>query len=198
MKRLLTLILVLISTASFAWPIAKQIEVRPGSVLGWDNASATWRPVRIDPLTGDLGVDAEVSIGSITVDAFPVYADSLGNVATAAVDADNRAVVNLGSETIGLIDAIDAIPTANYMDVENVSSVTTEIAVMSGRKTVSLFNQSPTETVWVSLDNDAASATVGIGIPLWPYGYLHRRLDPSLNVGLVASVTCKVTVYQDN
>ena len=198
MKRLLTLILVLISVTSFAWPIAKQIEVRPGSMLGWDNASATWRPVRIDPTTGDLGVDAEVSIGSITVDAFPVYADSLGNVATATVDSSNRAVVNIGSETIGMIDAIDAVPTANYLDVENVSSVTSEIAVMLGRKTVSLFNQSPTETVWVSLDNDAASATIGIGIPLWPYGYLHRRLDPSLNVGLVASVPCSVTVYQDN
>ena len=198
MKRLLTLILVLISVTSFAWPIAKQIEVRPGSMLGWDNASATWRPVRIDPTTGDLGVDAEVSIGSITVDAFPVYADSLGNVATATVDSSNRAIVNIGSETIGMIEAIDAVPTANYLDVENVSSVTSEIAVMLGRKTVSLFNQSPTETVWVSLDNDAASATIGIGIPLWPYGYLHRRLDPSLNVGLVASVPCSVTVYQDN
>jgi hypothetical protein len=200
MKRfLLVLILTLVSTASFAvWPNAKNIEVRPGSMLGWDNASATWRPVKIDQDTGEIGVTAEMTIGSITVEVFPVFADEAGNAATATIDLDNRAVVNLGSETIGLIDAIDAVPTANYMDVEDVSPVTTEIAVMPGRKTVSLFNQSPTETVWVSLDNDAASATVGIGIPLWPYGYLHRRLDPSLNVGLVASVSCKVTVYQDN
>jgi len=124
MKRLLmVLILILISTASFAWPIAKQIEVRPGSVLGWDNASATWRPVRIDPLTGDLGVDAEVNIGSITVEAFPVYADSLGNVATATVDASNRAVVNIGSETIGLISAINAVAAACASETNLVTAI---------------------------------------------------------------------------
>lgn len=69
MKRfLLVLILTLVSTASFAvWPNAKNIEVRPGSMLGWDNASATWRPVRIDPLTGNLGVDAEVTIGIVPI-----------------------------------------------------------------------------------------------------------------------------------
>lgn len=131
MKRLLTLILVLISTASFAWPIAKQIEVRPGSVLGWDNASATWRPVRIDPLTGDLGVDAEVNIGSITVDASPVYADSLGNVATATVDASNRAVVNIGSETIGLIAAINAIVTACASETNLVAAINAVEAELS-------------------------------------------------------------------
>jgi len=68
MKRLLTLILVLISVASFAWPNAKQIEVRPGSMLGWDNASATWRPLAVGPDTGALVTDAEVTIGSITME----------------------------------------------------------------------------------------------------------------------------------
>jgi hypothetical protein len=111
MKRyLLTMILALISVAiCAAWPNAKNIEVRPGSMLGWDNASATWRPVKIDQDTGEIGVAAEVNIGSITVEAFPVFADELGNSATATIDAENRAIVNLGSDSIGLVDAINAV-----------------------------------------------------------------------------------------
>jgi len=189
-KYLLPLVLLLVALA--------QCSFGQGSVeiIVQDPATGYTKPVSS---ANPLPVDAEVNIGSITVDVFPVFADGAGSPATATVDASNRAIVNIGSETIGMITAIDAVPTANYMDVENVSSATPSIiAVMSGRKSVSLFNQSTTETVWVSLDNDAASATIGIGIPLWPYGSLSVRLDPSLNVGLITSDTAKVTVYQDN
>jgi hypothetical protein len=133
MKRfLLVLILTLVSTASFAvWPNAKNIEVRPGSMLGWDNASATWRPVKIDQDTGEIGVTAEMTIGSITVDVFPVYADSVGSPATATVDASNRAVVNLGSETIGLIDTINAIVTACASETNLVAAINAVEAELS-------------------------------------------------------------------
>ena len=134
MKRfLLVLILTLVSTASFAvWPNAKNIEVRPGSMLGWDNASATWRPVKIDQDTGEIGVTAEMTIGSITVEVFPVFADEAGNAATATIDLNNRAVVNLGSETIGLIDAINAVA-AELSDAHAAAdaAATHTLAVMS-------------------------------------------------------------------
>lgn len=48
------------------------------------------------PVTGDL------EIGSVTVDVFPVYSDASGNPATATVDANNRAVVNIGSDSAGI------------------------------------------------------------------------------------------------
>jgi hypothetical protein len=133
MKRfLLVLVLTLVSTASFAvWPNAKNIEVRPGSMLGWDNASATWRPVKIDQDTGEIGVTAEMTIGSITVEVFPVFADEAGNAATATIDLDNRAVVNLGSETIGLIDAINAIVTACASETNLVAAINAVEAELS-------------------------------------------------------------------
>lgn len=59
--------------------------------------------------TNPLPVDASVTIGSITVSVFPVYADETGNPATATVDADNRVWVNLASDTIGLISAVEAL-----------------------------------------------------------------------------------------
>ncbi len=85
MKRLLTLILVLISVASFAWPIAKQIEVRPGSILGWDNASATWRPVAVNPDTGALE-----TVGSVTVDQNKTEVVSVTSAAQSVASVTNR------------------------------------------------------------------------------------------------------------
>ena len=61
--------------------------------------------------TNPLPVDAEVNISSITVEAFPVYADETGAVATATVDSSNRVWVNLASDTIGLIAEIEAVET---------------------------------------------------------------------------------------
>lgn len=48
------------------------------------------------PVTGDL------EIGSVTVNAFPVYSDAAGNPATATVDTNNRAVINIGSDSAGI------------------------------------------------------------------------------------------------
>lgn len=82
--------------------------------------------------TNPLPVDASVTIGSITVSVFPVFADELGNPATATVDTDNRAWVNLASDTIGLIDAILAMSSTSTADISAlqaaVASVTAEVA----------------------------------------------------------------------
>lgn len=53
-----------------------------------------------------LPVDADVSIGSVSVDAFPVYSDAAGNPATATVDANNRAIINIGSDSAGITTAL--------------------------------------------------------------------------------------------
>jgi hypothetical protein len=61
--------------------------------------------------TNPMPVDADVNISNITVEAFPVYQDEAGDPATAEIDSDRNAKVNIASEGIGLIDAIDAIVT---------------------------------------------------------------------------------------
>lgn len=78
-------------------PSQPKIMLDDGTIVGPDNP---------------MPVDAEVNVGSITVDAFPVFADQTGNPATATIDAENRAIVNLGSETVGLKAAIDAVKAA--------------------------------------------------------------------------------------
>lgn len=68
MKRLLVTVLMLTLTAAlWAWPEAKRIEVRPGSALGWDNASGTWRPFAVSgdgkiPIDGDFTMDASTTL----------------------------------------------------------------------------------------------------------------------------------------
>jgi hypothetical protein len=50
-----------------------------------------------------------VTIGAVTADALPVFANSTGADATATVDVNHRAVVNIGSETIGLVTAVSSL-----------------------------------------------------------------------------------------
>lgn len=129
-KKWLLMVFLLIASVSLAtWPEAKRMEVRPGSTLGWDNASSTWRPFAVDPDTGAMEVNTGIS--SITVDAFPVYADSTGDPATATVDNSNRAVVNIGSETIGLVSSIN-LTTAELSNAHAsaTGNATTTMAVM--------------------------------------------------------------------
>jgi hypothetical protein len=99
MKKLLLILLVLLATAGYSQDL-----------IYYQDSTAT-DSLRLIPVSSvtPLPVDADVNIGSITVEVFPVYADSVGSPATATVDASNRAVVNVGSETIGLIDAINAV-----------------------------------------------------------------------------------------
>ena len=160
MKRLLTLILVLISVTSFAWPIAKQIEVRPGSMLGWDNASATWRPVAVNPETGQLDVSSTVTIGSVTVDPA-------------------------------------APPDKNSTSIISATASAQSVASLANRKSVAFINQSASVMGWISLDSAVASAAVGIGIPLPPYGFFSTELDSAKIVGVAADGVASITVYQD-
>lgn len=159
MKRLLTLILVLISVTSFAWPIAKQIEVRPGSMLGWDNASATWRPIAVVN-DGALSINGQVSIGSATVE-------------------------------------VGAPPTANSTVVLSATSAAQSVTSLANRKNVAFINHSPSVMCWVSMDSAVASAAVGIGIPLPPYGFFSTELDATKVVGVAADGVASITVYQD-
>jgi hypothetical protein len=78
-------------------PSQPRILLEDGSIVGKDNP---------------MPVDADVNLGSITVDVFPVYADDAGNPVTATIDIEHRAVVNLGSETVGLKTAIEAVKAA--------------------------------------------------------------------------------------
>ncbi len=116
-------------------PSQPKIMLDDGTIVGPDNP---------------MPVDAEVNVGSITVDAFPVFADQTGNPATATIDAENRAIVNLGSETIGIKDSIDSVKTA----VETAQASTT-LAVEDVAFFVKPANVIATQTVSLTANSSA-------------------------------------------
>lgn len=74
------------------------------------------------PVTGDL------EIGSVTVDVFPVYSDAAGNPATATVDANNRAIINIGSDSVGIKTSVDTVKTSVDTVKTAVDSTTTAVS----------------------------------------------------------------------
>jgi hypothetical protein len=46
------------------------------------------------------------------------------------------------------------------------------------------------------MDSAVASAAVGVGIPVFPYGHWGDRLDAAKIVSVVADGTASATVYQ--
>jgi len=102
-------------------------------------------------------------------------------------------VVNIGSATI----EAGSPPSANITEVIAVSAVATDVASLANRRAITIINHSPTETLWASLDSAVASAAVGVGIPIFPYGNISTELASGKTVGLIASTSFNATVYQD-
>ena len=104
----------------------------------------------------------------------------------------------INSVTIGSISvSVGEPPSTNIADLIAVSSVATSVASLANRRALSIINHSPTETIWASLDSATASATVGVGIPIFPYGSFNTELASGKIIGLVASSAVNATVYQD-
>ena len=102
-------------------------------------------------------------------------------------------VVNIGSATI----EAGSPPSANITEVIAVSAVATSVVSLANRRAVTIINHSPTETIWVSMDSSVASASVGAGVPIFPYGNFSTELASAKIVGLIASTSLNATVYQD-
>lgn len=141
-----------------------------------------------------LPVDAQVTIGSITIEAFPVYADSVGNPATATVDAENRAVVSIDSETIGLVDAVEQ-PTDFQQQIVTLvagtaQNVTTKIS--GRRKYIILKAQDSSKEFWVSIDGAAVAETNGMLVNDW----VKIDAPETVTVSVVSSEAQKISVIE--
>jgi len=116
MRYILSAFLVLmLAGASFAGSTAA--PETPAILVDGNGNDTRTHPLQV---TGDLGVE----IGSITVDAFPVYSDASGNPATATVDANNRAVVNIGSDSAGITTTLSAAISASTQPSNTVATRT--------------------------------------------------------------------------
>ena len=136
MKKLLCglfLVLMLSAGVVSAYPKWPEIPSPTGSSWVWDDTNKVWRPTSGSPL-GVINSGVSVTIGSTTYVISPVFSDESGSSTLGLVDADRRLVVNLGSETIGLltelvaIDAkLDAVGATNTAELQVLQAITASI-----------------------------------------------------------------------
>lgn len=100
--------------------------------------------------------------------------------------------------TIGSVTVDPAAPVSeNDTDIISATAVAQNVTSLANRKSVNFVNHSSSVTCWLTMDSETASAAVGVGIPLFPYGFWGVELDSSKVVGVMADGVASVTVYQD-
>lgn len=141
-----------------------------------------------------MPVDADASISSITVEVFPVYADDNGNPATATVDINHRAIINIGSDSIGLVDAVKGVVT-EWAQQTVALSANTSTTVTSGitgdRAFIEIKSHLPNQVFWVSTSN---SAVVGGCRPCTEYFY--AEIPAGVDVSIIASTAMDLSIVE--
>jgi len=150
MKRLLILLL-LTTTVCFgqvADPSHPMIQFPDGTLMSPTNPMPT-----------------TATIGSITVEAFPVYKDAAGDPATAQLDTDDNVKVNIASENIGLVEAIQGAPlsppTINVAKVTLAAGVSTLVEDLYAgnpdynQKYVEIKSAGDEDVFWISFGSAA-------------------------------------------
>jgi hypothetical protein len=157
------------------------------------NAFSSSNPVPAEIVGG-------INIGSVTVDAFPVFADGAGNPATVTADASHRALVNLGSESIGLISAINAISggSADTVATQVVAltgaseaSITSGLPVGKTRQWVKISGPSYESEIWVSYNHAAV-----VGSCELYYGFAVIPVTEDVTIHVNASTAMNLYVVE--
>lgn len=200
MKKLL-MAFVLVSCVGFAsYPEAKHLVIPPSGSSGWDNASGTFRPLSVTN-EGNLKIDGEINLGDATIDVVPSFMNDLGSATRAIVDSDDRAVVNIGSETVGLVTAIDAVTTEVSSPTEwaqQTVSLTADTAanittgIIGSRKFIIVKSQDTSKQFWVSVDGAAVIGTNGMLVQDWV------KLDApeTVTISVISSETLDLSVME--
>lgn len=140
-----------------------------------------------------LPVDADVSIGSVSVNVFPVFADGSGNPATATVDTSNRAVVAIGADSSGIVDAVKQCSEWDEQVVSltanTAATFTTEIS--GSRRFVELTAQDTDIEFWVSIGGTAA---VNGCRPV--NGSIYIEVPKTVIISLIASEAVKISIVE--
>lgn len=108
-----------------------------------------------------------------------------------------EAIAGIGTITAsGTLVTIGTPATKNSTAVLSVTSAAQSVTSLVDRNFIGVINHSGTETLWVSMDSAVASAAVGVGIPVFPYGFWGDSLDDGKIIGVITSGTASATVYQ--
>lgn len=97
----LALAFISVAFAAFAaWPEAGKIRLTNGSMLGYDQASATWRPIAVGT-NGAIPIEGTVTIGTATVNPdIPPTANSMTAVSVTASAANVASLANRKSVSV--------------------------------------------------------------------------------------------------
>jgi hypothetical protein len=128
-----------------------------------------------NPLPVDVAGGISVTIGSSTFTASPVYADDAGTSTLGLTDSERRVVVNIGSETIGLVDEVadlaaqQATETADTISaIDSVSHIsdfatTVQVVTVGTSAAVIMPALGTARAVFVYSDEDVNFGGSGIG-----------------------------------
>jgi len=100
-------------------------------------------------------------------------------------------VVTIGTATF----EIGSPPTLNQTTTVTVTSVAQNLTSFANRRTFFVQNIG-TETIWLTMDTSAASATVSSGIAIYSHGFMSDELDEGKVIGAVCSTSADLTFYQ--
>jgi len=123
--------------------------------------------------------------------------ESSGVSAPVAVSATSGAVLVEGSFSVGTVSvSLGSPPNANETTTVTVTSATQLISALASRNDVTFIypTENGTGTVWIN--PGGATATVGIGIPLYPGGFWSRDADSTVPMSIVSTWTVNVTLHQ--
>lgn len=182
------------------WPYAINMQRINGSALGWDNDAGKWRPLGVNA-SGGLAIDGEINLGDATVDVIPSFMNDLGSVTRAIVDSDDRAIVNLGSETVGLVTAIDAVTTEVSSPTEwaqqtvslaaaTAANITTGIT--GSRKFIIIKSQDTAKQFWVSVAGAAVIGSNGMLVQDW----VRLEAPETVTISVISSETLDLSVME--
>jgi hypothetical protein len=158
------LIISLLIVALFIGSSGYCVPVPVGGNVVYDYDNMEWVP-----MSANASGATEVSMDPDSLNPVSSFQDSLGSATKALVDADDRAMVNLASDTIGLMEALDLLRTANVVATSTAvlaagvaQEVGGQLPAGTPRKFIEISSDTDAE-FWVSIDATTAIGTVGVG-----------------------------------
>ena len=190
MKKLLIVLFVMVCCAGAAYaavpsPSTPMIQLPDGSIVSSSNPLPT------------------TSVGGSAA-----YKDEAGAAASGELDSDSRVKVNVGSETIGLVDAIDAITAAvnstkgsviteiqhntQELTANTVATVTSSLTADT-RKFVEITAMSSTQEFWIQVDGAKSPVIEECRLCV---GGVYLELPKASEIGIIASETITINVVE--
>jgi hypothetical protein len=207
MTFILICIAVMITVTGFPYPVGKFMQVPNGGLLGWDDDAKLWRPIAVTA-SGSMAVDSDASftvdLGDVSLESIPSFQDSTGTPTRALTDSEDRAVVNLGSETVGIVSGLSAVEAGidetkqpvTELQRSVVSLTASTVATISSsltgsRKFIQVTTMDNTKEFWMDFDSTAA-----INASLRVYGGYYLEIPKDVDISVIASESLDLFIIE--